>query len=376
MLKTSEEKIYDVLLVEDNRADARIVTELLKEAKGCKFHLAYAETLSAAVEIIGRQSYDIILLDLSLPDGLGLETFKTLNRHAPHLPIIVFTGLHDEDMAIKAVREGAQDYLVKGETDGGLLARAIRYAIERKRLEDWLIQSRKMEAVGQMASGIVHDFRNVLMVIKGNAEILQHQLAESPFCTSTEKILASTEKAVNLIQGLLALGRKQTMSPKVEDLNDIISKFERFLLILLGKNGVELSLKLAEKNLRILGDRSQIEQVLMNLAINAKDAMPEGGRLEIESDYLDSADDSMDGQGLIHPGRFAVISVSDNGQGIDSKLLNRIFEPFFTTKAEGNGTGLGLSMVYGIVRQHNGYVHCSSIPGTGTTFRIYLPLTE
>lgn len=369
-------KTIKVLLVEDNPADARLVAEMLKEAKGANFHVNNVDRLSAAIEALSREPFDIVLLDLSLPDGIGLETFTRIHRNYPHIPVIVSTGLRDEELAIRAVREGAQDYLVKGEVGSSLLARAIRYAIERRRLEDRLIQSEKMEAIGQMAGGIAHDFNNILTLIKGHARLLQEDIEKtSPLSISVEKILSSSEKASNLIRGLLALGRKQIIAPKVLNLNDIVKSFEKFLLMLIGRD-IELSLKLSGKELGVMADRTQIEQVLMNLAVNAKDAMPDGGRLTISTESLESADGLKDTHSLCGPGTYAVISVTDTGHGIDEKVMDRIFEPFFTTKEEGRGTGLGLSTAYGIIRQHNGCMQCYSEPGKGTTFKIHLPVVE
>ncbi len=365
-----------VLLVEDNPADARLVSELLKEAKGVKFHVDNVDRLSLAIETLSREPFDIVLLDLSLPDSAGLDTFTMIHRHFPQLPVIVSTGLRDEELAIKAVREGAQDYLVKGEAGSSLLARAIRYAIERRRLEDCLIQSEKMEAIGQMAGGIAHDFNNILMLIRGHARLLQEEIKEgSPLSINVEKILSSSEKASNLTRGLLALGKKQTITRIVVNLNDIVKSFEKFLLMLIGRD-IELSLKLTGEELGIMADRTQIEQVLMNLAVNSKDAMPEGGSLIISTGLLESADGFMDSYGSCGPGRYAVISVMDTGQGIDEKVMDRIFEPFFTTKEEGKGTGLGLSTAYGIIKQHDGCIYCYSEPGKGTTFKIHLPIVE
>jgi len=373
-----EKKIIKVLLIEDNPADARLVSEMLKDATGVKFHLEKADRLSSATEALSGKDFDIVLLDLSLPDSMGFDSFTRIHNGFPHLPVIVFTGLPDEEMAIKAVMEGAQDYLVKGEVDSALLVRAIRYAIERKKLEERLIKSEKMESIGHMAEGIAHDFGNILMVIKGNASLFKeklHDLKERrSFSGNIDKIIESSDRALNIIKGLHALGRKQAMSPKIVDVNSVIQKFEGFILILIGKKNIALSLNLSDVNLNVMGDSTQIEQVLMNLAINARDAMPEGGRLMIETGFLESPDGVIESLGLCEPGKYAVVTVSDTGHGIDGKVIGRIFEPFFTTKGEANGTGLGLSMVYAIIRQHNGYINCSSKPGEGTTFKIYFPI--
>lgn len=368
------DKPIKVLLVEDNPADARLIAEMLKEAKGVKFHVDKADRLSVAIEAISNKPFDIVLLDLTLPDSMGLDTFTRIHSRSPHLPVIVFTGLHDEDMAVRAVREGAQDYLVKGEVDSALLARTIRYAIERRKLEERLIQSGKMEAIGQMAAGVAHDFNNYLTLIKGYARLLQEEIKEgTPLSSHVEKILSSSEKAEGLTKGLLALGKKQMMSPKAVDLNAIVRRFEKFLKMLVGKD-IELYLNLSDKNLKVIVDSTQIEQVLMNLAINAKDAMSDKGELTVITDYIDTADGAINNHTSCKPGRYAVISISDTGQGIDEGLLDRIFDPFFTTKEEGKGTGLGLSAAYGIIKQHNGCIHCRSKIGEGTTFEIRLPI--
>jgi PAS domain S-box-containing protein len=247
---------------------------------------------------------------------------------------------------------------------------------ERKRLEDQLRHSQKMESIGTLAGGIAHDFNNILTAIIGYGNLLQLKMRrDDPLRHNVEQILASANRAAGLTRGLLAYSRKQVLNPQRTDLNDIIRKVERLLLRLIGED-VELKPMLAEKELPVMADAGQIEQVLMNLATNARDAMPGGGYLFIETDAVELDEVSAKALDLRAPGTYAVVTVTDSGAGIDEKTRERIFEPFFTTKEVGRGTGLGLAMTYGIVKQHNGAIAVQSTEGEGATFRIYLPIVE
>ena len=247
---------------------------------------------------------------------------------------------------------------------------------EHKNLENQLLQAQKMEAVGQLAGGIAHDFNNILTAIIGYGTFLQMKMKEGePLRHNVDQILASTERAAHLTQSLLAFSRKQIISPKPVDLNGIIRRVEKFLLRIIGED-VELRTEMAEEELTVMADSGQVEQVLMNLAANARDAMPEGGQLTIATGRLILDDQFIKAHGYGAPGPYALISLEDSGIGMDRKTQDKIFEPFFTTKEVGKGTGLGLSIVYGIVKQHSGYINVYSEPEKGTTFRIYLPIVQ
>ena len=247
---------------------------------------------------------------------------------------------------------------------------------EKKKLEDQLRQSQKMEAIGQIAGGIAHDFNNILTAIIGYASLLQMKMGEDdPLKVYIEPIITSTERAASLTQGLLAFSRKQISNPAPVNMNELIKKVEKFLKRVIGED-IELQTILADKDITVMADSGQIEQVLMNLATNARDAMPTGGLLTIENGTVEIDDEYIKAHGYGKAGTYALISVTDSGVGMDEKTRGKIFEPFFTTKEVGKGTGLGLSIVYGIVKQHSGYVNCYSEPGKGTTFRIYLPLIQ
>lgn len=247
---------------------------------------------------------------------------------------------------------------------------------EKKGLEAQLFHAQKMEAVGLLAGGVAHDFNNVLTAIVGYGTLLLMRTGTDSVSRGyVEQVLAATERATSLTRSLLAFSRKQIISPKPVRLGDIVKQLEKILSKVIGED-IELRVFLSPQEAAVMADAGQIDQVLMNLAANARDAMPDGGILIIETDFIEFDEDYVQRHAFAQPGKYMLISVTDTGQGIDAKTREKIFEPFFTTKEVGKGTGLGLSMVYGIVKQHNGYINVYSEPGKGTTFRIYLPVIE
>jgi two-component system, cell cycle sensor histidine kinase and response regulator CckA len=246
---------------------------------------------------------------------------------------------------------------------------------DRRQLEEQLRQAQKMDAVGRLAGGVAHDFNNLIMVINGYTEVLLEQLEkDSAMFHKVESIQQAADRAAALTRQLLAFSRKQLLELKVIDINTVISDMERLLRPLIGEN-IELITRLSADTGHTRADAGQLEQVIMNLVVNAKDAMPEGGRLTLQSSDV-TVRPGFSEHRFIQPGRYAVISVSDTGHGMDKETQSRVFEPFFTTKEKGKGTGLGLSTVYGIVKQSNGYVFAESQPGAGSTFYVYLPRVE
>ncbi len=244
---------------------------------------------------------------------------------------------------------------------------------EKKLLQAQLLQAQKMEAIGQLAGGVAHDFNNILTAIIGYGSILQKKMTlHDPLRTNVDRILESAGRAAQLTHSLLAFSRRQVLNMKPTHLNGIIARQEQFLLRIIGED-VELK-SILRGDAVIMADSGQIEQVLMNLATNARDAMPKGGQLTIETDLLEMTDAFISAHGFGEPGTYAVISVTDTGIGMDEEAKQKIFEPFFTTKEVGRGTGLGMAIVYGIVKQHKGYINVYSQVGKGTTFKIYLPV--
>ena len=507
-----------VLLVEDNIPDARLIREMLHDSEGGHFELQTVSQLSEAITLIRKARFDIVLLDLGLPDSQGLETLAAYLESAAELPVIVLTGLADDAISVQAVESGAQDYLVKGRIDGPMLLRAVRYAIgragqeakrrladealraskdllenvlntlpvgvwimdangkitkgnpaglqvwagakyvgpeqfgdykgwwlssgkqiapeewaavrairsgetsfneeieiecfdgmhkiilhsavplrndrgeitggiiinndisDRKRAEqalaektDQLRQSQKIEAVGRLAGGVAHDFNNLLTVITGYCELMMIKIGEgSPLLPDLQEIGKSADRAAALTRQLLAFSRRQILQPIVLEIDTVIPEMDKMLRRLIGED-VNLVTNLSAGDGKVKVDPSQIEQVIVNLVINSRDAMPDGGAITIETANVELDEAYVRTHGGAWPGSHVMLAVSDTGCGMDPETLSKAFDPFFTTKETGKGTGLGLSTVFGIVKQSGGCIYAYSEPGRGTTMKIYLP---
>ncbi|HTS50127.1 MAG TPA: response regulator [Bryobacteraceae bacterium] len=477
-----------ILLVEDNPIDARLLREMVREGGAGRLHLEHVGLLAEALDFLSQQQFDVVLLDLSLPDARGLETVTSVHAHSPKVPIVVLTSLDDEAIGVRAVRAGAQDYLIKGRVGGDLLVRSVRYACERaravealerreehyrsltensldlvsilnldgtiryvspsherilgytveelvganafaflhpedvarvraavrqntgtealeyrfrhldgsyrtlesygrnlshlagvggvvvnsrdvterRRLEEQLRHSQRIEAMGRLAGGVAHDFNNLLMVIAGHSQmLLDSMLPGDPARDDLEQVVKATQRATDLTRQLLAFSRRQAVKPAFLNLNLMVQHSERMLKRVLGEN-VQLIANLAPDVQSIYADPGQLEQVILNLALNARDAMPQGGTLTLATKNATL--------GEANAGRYVLLEISDTGSGIASQVLPHVFEPFFTTKE--HGTGLGLSTSYGIIKQAGGEIEVDSQTGAGTTFRIYLPAAE
>jgi two-component system, cell cycle sensor histidine kinase and response regulator CckA len=247
---------------------------------------------------------------------------------------------------------------------------------DRKQLEGQLYLSQKLEAIGRLSGGIAHDFNNLLGVIIGYSEALQRQIGEKhSFREAVDEIHKAGKRAAVLTQQLLAFSRKQVLEPKVLDLNAVVSDVDRMLRRLIGED-IELKISLANGLGLVKADPGQIDQVIFNLAVNSRDAMPDGGKLTLETSNAELDQDDVNQFRYVVPGSYVLLKVSDTGCGMDAELQSHIFEPFFTTKEPGKGTGLGLATVYGIVKQSGGYIWVDSEVGRGTTFKIYLPRVD
>jgi PAS domain S-box-containing protein len=290
-------------------------------------------------------------------------------------------GEHVRNIEVTIIPRGAEarTVLVSGQpivdAAGGKLGAviAIHDITDRKKLEVLLRQAQKMEAVGRLAGGVAHDFNNLLTAIIGYADLMRLKLAgDDAARRDLDEIAKAGARAADLTRQLLAFSRQQVLEPRVLDLNAIVTELDKMLRRLIGED-IDLSTVTATGLGRVKADPGQIEQVLMNLVVNARDAMPDGGKITIETADVDLDSGYTSGRVDLEPGRYVMLAVSDTGTGMDAEVRTRIFEPFYTTKPLGKGTGLGLSTVHGIVKQSGGHIEVYSEPGQGTTFKIYLP---
>jgi signal transduction histidine kinase/ActR/RegA family two-component response regulator len=293
-------------------------------------------------------------------------------------------GIAERTAEIESLNQGLEDRVVERTHQLAAANQTLQAEVnERKsaqaeleRSEEQLRQSQKMEAIGQLAGGVAHDFNNLLTAINGYSELCLKRLSPSdPLHRHIEQIRKSGERAASLTRQLLAFSRKQILQPKIIDLNQIVVDMNKMLHRLIGED-IDLLMGLAADLGKVKADPNQIEQVLLNLSINARDAMPKGGRLTIETSNVNLSEDFSRGHVAVSPGQYVMLAVSDNGCGMDAETQAHIFEPFFTTKEVGKGTGLGLATVYGIVKQSEGTIWLYSEVGRGTTFKIYLPCAE
>lgn len=483
-----------VLLIEDNPGDARLLQELLMEVQSVQFGLEQVDRLSTGLQRLQEDDFDIILLDLSLPDTQGLETFIKLYRRARNTPIVVITGLNDETVAIHAVQAGAQDYLVKDQVSGDMLVRSLRYAIERKRAEqkireqaalldiatdailvrdlegrilfwnksaerlygwsadhvlgktdellyqqplpqfqdaqtilfqqgEWsgelhhvtrsgeevIVESRwtlmrdddhkpksilvvstdvtdkkkleaqflraqRMESIGTLASGLAHDLNNILTPVLATAQLLQIKF---PHLDEHNRRLlkmmeVNAKRGAALVKQVLLFARGVEGEQAILHLEPLILETQQIVEETFPKS-ITTDTHFSPSLWTITGNATQLHQVFMNLCVNARDAMPDGGTLTISAEnlFIDEkcAQTNLDAKA----GSFIKITVADTGTGIPPETLDRMFEPFFTTKEIGKGTGLGLSTVIGIVKSHGGFINVSSKVGSGTQFHLFLP---
>lgn len=480
-----------VLLIEDNPGDVRLIAESLRSAPTA-FELRTVDRLAEVRPALASAPADVLLLDLGLPDAQGLESFNALRTIAPGIPIIVLSGLSDEDIAVRAVREGAQDYLVKGRFDGDTLPRVVRFAVERRRadealrrsearfhaaieaspdafavleavrdasgriwsftitdlnsraekllggtlstlagkpLEEWcpfgpaaesvptfsrvvetrefveqeipietpspgwilrqvypigdgvavfvrditdrkrsqdqLRQTQKMEALGQLAAGIAHDFRNLSSAMQGHIAQARAQLPpDHAALASLDQIQSAASQASAITGSLLRYSAKTIAEKKPVRLAAILEQSVGILGASLPAS-INVQTSISDPFIFIHADPSQIQQVIMNLALNARDAMPQGGTLSLAIDLVPSSDHASPG--------LARLTVRDTGLGMSPETLSHIFEPYFTTKPRGQGTGLGLSIIHGIITEHGGAIAVNSKPGAGSTFTVTLP---
>jgi len=368
-----------VLFIEDADDDATLQVRLLEQA-GYEVDYSRVDSASALTGQLER-AWDIVISDYSMPHFKGTDALRLVRERGLDVPFIFVSGTIGEDTAVAALKVGAQDYLMKTHLNRLIPAvqrelREVHERKERQRLELQVHQLQRFEAIGRLAGGVAHDFNNVVGAIMGWADIGYGEAAHgSTVQDRFAKIRAQAERAAALTRQLLAFARRQVLTPCNTNLNELTKEEISLLRNVIGAR-IEIEMNLALNLHVIWADPGQMEQVLMNLCLNARDAMPDGGTLRIETSNVEVGADYQRLHAYASPGRYVLLKVSDTGTGMDAVTLEHIFEPFFTTKTVDKGTGLGLATVYGIVKQHKGFIDVDSTLGKGTTFRAYLPLGE
>jgi signal transduction histidine kinase len=367
-----------ILLVEDDAAHARLAELWLEQEGHGRFATVRVERLSEALAMLGAAAVDAVLLDLSLPDSDRLETFRAVRAQAPATPVVVMTGNGDERLALQAVHEGAQDYLVKGDIDGRLVVRALRHAIERARAEAAerrLLHAQRLESLSVMAGGIAHQLNNLLVVIVGNASLAATGLEpEDPLRQHLREIESASEQAARLARQMLAYSGRGGFMVRPVDLNEVVRSACAAFTERVPPH-VRLRLELATDALGVAADETQIAQLVFNLVANASEAIGAApGDVLLATADVDAGPPDFE-RAYTAPdlpaGRYRELIVTDTGEGISSETATRIFEPFFSTRLAGRG--LGLPAALGIVRGHGGAISVEPAPGQGTRVRVLLP---
>lgn len=363
------EKPVSILLIEDNPGDRRLILEMLADAGNVTFDVHHADRLGTALESLGQNGTELVLLDLGLPDSQGLETLRKVHARASEIPIVVLTGLNDEMVGVQAINEGAQDYLIKGQVDTQLLKRTIRYAIERKQAEDrerrlqlQLSASNRLASLGLMVEGIAHEINNPLASVIGFAQMLSYEELPESAREDVKTIEESAQRVSDIMNNLLAFARQHKLERKYVNINDTITTALEMREGPRRGSDITVTAQLDPALPSTMADADLLQQAFLNLIINAETEMELAhgrGTLEIRT-------------GLTND-RIQVAFV-DDGPGIPEANLVHLFDPFFSTRGVGQGRGLGLSVCYGIITDHNGRIEVKSQPGQGSVFNVELPV--
>jgi len=375
------------LIADDSENDVLILLRGLRKAgyQPVYERVCTAPAMKAALQ---RQPWDIVISDYEMPAFGGFEALQLLKESGHDLPFILVSAVVSEETAVAAMKAGAHDYIMKRNLArlAPAIERELREAQTRmarkaaeealRQSEEQLRQAQKLEAVGRLAAGVAHDFNNILTAIAGHSELLLRRLgADDPRRKNAEQIEKAAYRAAALTRQLLTFSRKQVIEPRVLNLNSVILNVEAMLRRLLGED-IEFRMLLDSAAGHIRADPGQIEQVIMNLGVNARDAMPKGGKLTLTTANTTLDKDQLRNVPDLCAGGYVLIAIADTGTGMSDEVKAHLFEPFFTTKPAGRGTGLGLATCFGIVKQNSGYIHVSSELGRGTTFKVYFPQVQ
>jgi two-component system, cell cycle sensor histidine kinase and response regulator CckA len=354
-----------VLLIEDNVIDARFLSADFQKRGESRFSLHITHRLDAGLQVLRTTPIDVILLDLFLEEIYGLDTLSAVRIAFPDTPVVVLTGLNDEALALQSLKHGAQDYLLKTSADSDRLFRAIYYAIERKQveldkrsLEERSLQMQKLEALGTLAGGVAHNFNNMLMAIMGHSYLLTETSADEDIQKHAVAIKKAADRASALTRQLLMFSHRETGRLVPVNLNDILRDTEELIRSVAGQRSL-LSFAYAQQPALIQADPIQIQHMIMSLVLNAREAIGPAGCITIRTEIPES--------------RSVRLTVSDDGCGMSPETRRHIFEPFYTTRGLAVAAGLGLSAVYGIVKQHGGTIDVDSEIGKGSSFMVTIP---
>jgi signal transduction histidine kinase len=380
-------KALRALIADDSENDVLVLLHVLRKA-GYEPVYERVWTAPAMKAALQRQAWDLVISDYEMPNFGGFEALQLLKESGHDLPFILISAVVSEETAVAAMKAGAHDYIMKRN-----LARLVP-AIERelrdaqtrvarkaaetalRQSEEQLRQVQKIEAVGRLAAGVAHDFNNILTAIMGYSELLIRQLdADDPRRRNAEQIEKVAHLAAGLTRQLLIFSRKQVIEPRVLDLNAVILDIKKMLYRLIGED-IEFCTLLDPAAGHIKADPGQIEQVIMNLAVNARDAMPTGGKLTVTTANTTLDKNHLENFPDLSAGDYVMLAIADTGTGMSEEVKAHLFEPFFTTKPSGRGTGLGLATCFGIVKQNTGHINVESELGSGTTFKIYFPQVQ
>ena len=364
-----------ILHLEPDRNDAGLVQAAL-EAGRIACTVERVENRADFVAALERNHVDLVLSDFKLPAFDGLSALEIVHTKWPALPFILVSKTPGEESAIESFKRGATDYVLKQQPSR--IVPAVRRAMqeveahaERRRLEEQFIEAQKMEVMGQLASGVAHDFNNILGVIIGYSDLIRQELSpDNPLNKYAEEIRHAGEHATQLTRQLLVFSRKQTVQPVVLDLNEAMKDLDKMLRRLINEN-VELTVSPGKQIGRVKADAGYVGQVLVNLVINARDAMPNGGQLSITTSNVTLDENDVRAHPEVVPGDYVMLAVSDTGVGMTDEVKAHLFEAFYTTKPKGKGTGLGLATCQTIVKQFGGHIAAHSELGKGTTFKVY-----
>ena len=375
-----------ILYLEDSVRDLGLVEDSLKMA-GLGFKTTQAATAEAFDSALGDGRFDLILCDANLPEYDGFAAVELARQRCPDTPVLMISGSISEEEIVKSLHMGATDYILKQRLErlGPSVKRALAEAeavqkarameAENKKLEAQFLRVQRLENIGALAGGIAHDLNNALVPVMMGVELLKGDMPQANRLRLLETMKASAQRGAEMVKQITSFARGVSGKPAVLNVKHLVAEIAKLCKDTFPPS-IQIETKSAEDLHLVEGNATQLHQVLLNLCVNARDAMPEGGTLRIETANLGLDKAIAPGRSEAVSGPHVVLSVSDTGHGMSPEVLSRIFEPFYTTKEPGKGTGLGLSTVQGIVTAHNGFMEVSSRPGTGTVFKVYLPATR